>query len=269
MTSIDQTTLSQTKLTDLSAVELRKIFRSGAYDDTTAGLAGGNLQCNLVVLPSDYAEDFAAFCAANPVPCPLLARSEIGASRFDDLGQDIDIRFDLPAYYVYQQGKCSQLVSNLEELWTDKMCAFAIGCSFTFENALQDQGISLRHIEQGTTVPMFKTTLMCKQAGSFYGETVVSMRPIKRQDIKKVYDICSGFPQAHGQPIHHGDPGEIGIEDIGTPQWGTAVPILADEVPVFWGCGVTTQVAVQNARPPISFTHAPGAMLITDISVAY
>ena len=265
MNNSNQTTLSQEELSDLSAFELRQIFRSGEYQGTTAGLAGGNLQCNLVVLPIDYAEDFSKFCAANPVPCPLLSRSDLGSAIFNDLGESIDIRFDLPSYYVYREGKFSQIVSNLEELWNDEMCAFTIGCSFTFENVLQDIGISLRHIEQGTTVPMFKTSLKCKQAGPFYGEVVVSMRPIKRQDIEKVYDVCSDFPLAHGQPIHFGDPGEIGINKLDTPQWGVAVPIQADEVPVFWGCGVTTQVAVQNARPPVSFTHAPGAMLITDI----
>jgi len=262
----DQTSHPQEKLIGLTAAELRQVFRSGTYQGTTAGLAGGNLQCNLVVLTSDYAEDFTEFCRVNPVPCPLLARSDIGRPSFSDMGQAIDIRFDLPAYYVYRDGKFSQIVSNLEEFWNDEMCAFAIGCSFTFENALQDIGISLRHIEHGTTVPMYRTSLMSRQAGPFYGEIVVSMRPIKRHDIEKVYDVCSRFPEAHGKPVHFGDPDEIGIRNLDTPQWGVAVPILADEVPVFWGCGVTTQVAIQNAQPPVSFTHAPGAMLITDIS---
>ena len=266
MTITDQTTDTQQKLAGLSAAQLRQVFRRGEYQGTTAGLAFGNLQCNLVVLPLKYAEDFANFCDKNAVPCPLLAQSETGSPYFDDLGQDIDIRFDLPSYYVYRHGKFSTVVSDLESLWDSEMCAFAIGCSFTFENALQDVGISLRHIEQGTTVPMFKTSLSCNKAGPFQGEVVVSMRPIKRHDVEKVYDVCSNFPQAHGRPIHFGNPDEIGIDDLDTPQWGSAVSIQEGEVPVFWGCGVTTQVAVQNASPPISFTHAPGAMLITDIT---
>lgn len=266
MTDTDSTIATEAQLAGLTAVDLRQVFRSGTYRGTTAGLAGGNLQCNLVVLPADYAEDFANFCRLNPVPCPLLARSEKGSPTFHDLGESIDLRFDLPSYFVHRQGEFSSEVSDLESLWNSEMCAFAIGCSFTFENALLEAGISVRHIEQGTTVPMYKTALQCQQSGPFHGAVVVSMRPIKRRDVDQVHEICSNFPQAHGAPIHFAHPGEIGINDIDRPDWGVAVQIEDDEVPVFWGCGVTTQVAVQNARPPVSFTHAPGAMLITDIS---
>jgi uncharacterized protein YcsI (UPF0317 family) len=37
------------------------------------------------------------------------------------------------------------------------------------------------------------------------------------------------------------------------------------DVPVFWACGVTPQVALASARPPFAITHAPGHMLITDV----
>ena len=44
-----------------------------------------------------------------------------------------------------------------------------------------------------------------------------------------------------------------------------AVEVLSDEIPVFWACGVTPQAAIAHARPEFCITHAPGAMLITDL----
>ncbi|MFB1018341.1 MAG: DUF1445 domain-containing protein, partial [Burkholderiaceae bacterium] len=44
-----------------------------------------------------------------------------------------------------------------------------------------------------------------------------------------------------------------------------AVDIYEDEIPVFWACGVTPQAALQHAKPAFCITHAPGAMLITDL----
>ena len=46
---------------------------------------------------------------------------------------------------------------------------------------------------------------------------------------------------------------------------GEAVDIYEGEIPVFWPCGVTPQAAIENAKPPIVITHAPGHMFITDI----
>ena len=43
------------------------------------------------------------------------------------------------------------------------------------------------------------------------------------------------------------------------------MPLEPGEVPVFWPCGVTPQAALENARPKLAVTHAPGYMFITDI----
>jgi len=57
---------------------LRDCIRAGEHTIVTTGLAPGHLQANLVILPADWAEEFAAFCAANPKPCPLIAQSAPG-----------------------------------------------------------------------------------------------------------------------------------------------------------------------------------------------
>ncbi len=65
--------------------------------------------------------------------------------------------------------------------------------------------------------------------------------------------------------MHSGDPGEIGIVDISLPDWGDPVPLPKGHVPVFWACGVTPQVAMEEAGLPIFISHKPGHMLITDV----
>ena len=53
-------------------------IRSGDFSGPTAGLAAGNVQANLVILPKALAHDFLRFAQANPKPCPVLAVSEPG-----------------------------------------------------------------------------------------------------------------------------------------------------------------------------------------------
>ncbi len=244
---------------------VRSSIRQNQYSGHTAGLCDGLLQCNLVILPKDSAAEFQHFCEENTVFCPLLGKSTVGEPRIKALGPSIDLRTDLPLYNIYKNGKLVGTQSDVEDLWRHEFVAFAIGCSFTFERALLSEGISMRHIEQNLTVPMYKTNIQTKQLGAFGGPAVVSMRPIKVPDIQKVKDICEHYPHAHGVPIHVGYPADIGINNIDKPEWGSAVSIADNELPVFWGCGVTSQVAITNAAPDICITHAPGAMLITDI----
>ena len=68
----------------------------------------------------------------------------------------------------------------------------------------------------------------------------------------------------HGAPVHVGNPEALGIQDINEPEFGDAISIGEDEVPVFWACGVTPQAVVMQARPPRVITHSPGHMFITD-----
>jgi uncharacterized protein YcsI (UPF0317 family) len=264
MTS-QNTQVSFTQLRSSSLEDLRLKLRANLYSKHTAGLCAGHLQCNLVILPKIFANDFEKFCHANPKPCPLIKRSEAGATDFGTLDPTLDLRYDLPLYRIFKDGRFECDVNDVQNFWRDDFVTFAVGCSFSFENALQAQGMSLRHIEQNKTVPMYTSNLPTKSVGPFSGPTVVSMRPIHRDHLEQTCAISERYPHAHGGPVHIGDPSRIGITDLTQPQWGDAVPISAHEVPVFWACGVTTQLAVANAKPDISITHAPGCMLILNV----
>ena len=244
---------------------LRAAFRSGQYYSHTAGLGQGLLQANLAILPQAHALDFMRFCHRNPKPCPLTGVSDTGNPMMFTLGSDIDIRTDVPAYNIYRDGHLDATVTDISDLWRDDLVSFALGCSFTFEHAIQRAGIPLWHIDNDKTVPMFRSNIETVPAGPFGGAMVVSMRSIPEDRLEEVSEISRRFPLAHGAPIHFGDPAEIGIVDIAQPDWGDPAPVDPGEVPVFWACGVTPQVAIEAARLPLCITHKPGHMLITDI----
>jgi uncharacterized protein YcsI (UPF0317 family) len=240
-------------------------IRSGAFRGPTAGLAPGNVQANLVILPKEIAHDFLRFAQANPKPCPVLAVSEAGDPRLPVLGQDLDLRTDLPGYRVWRDGELVEEPTELGHVWRGDLVSFALGCSFSFEQALIDEGIELRHVTRGTNVPMYRTAIACMPAGRFAGPLVVSMRPLKPGDAIRAVQITSRFPSVHGAPVHLGFPAAIGIDDISKPDYGDPVPVHADELPVFWACGVTPQAVIAEVRPEFCITHAPGSMLITDL----
>ena len=252
-------------LQKLATDDMRAQIRAGAYCGHTAGLGGKTLQANLAILPARYALDFMRFCQRNPKPCPLVGVSDTGNPMMTTLGGDIDIRTDLPGYYVYRDGVLDAAVADIADLWTDDMVAFALGCSFTFEHALLEAGVPVWHIANNTTVPMFRTNIATVPAGPFGGPMVVSMRAVDKRDVDRVTEISKRFPMAHGAPVHIGDPAAIGIADLNAPQWGDPAPVEAGQVPMFWACGVTPQSAVMEARLPICITHKPGHMLITDV----
>lgn len=262
---MEHETYTHSILAAATPIEVRQVIRQNQYAGHTAGLCDGLLQCNVVILPQALAPDFYQYCQQNSVFCPLLGKSEAGEFGIDTLGKGIDLRTDLPLYNLYKNGELVDSLSDVTALWRDDFVAFAVGCSFTFERALLSAGIAMRHIEQNVTVPMYKTDIPTNRVGAFGGSAVVSMRPIKTSDIEKTNSICEHYTHAHGVPIHVGDASTIGIKNIDKPDWGDAVTIKDGELPVFWGCGVTTQVAVANAAPEICITHAPGAMLITEI----
>ena len=205
---------------DLSASDVRMRIRSGEYTDQTAGLGGRTLQANLVVLPADAALDFMRFCQRNPKPCPLVGVTDTGNPMMATLGLNIDIRTDLPGYYVYRNGELDTELTDISALWQQDMVGMALGCSFTFEHALLDDGIPLWNIEHNTTVPMFRSNIQTIPAGPFNGPMVVSMRSFREEHVRKVIEISSRYPLAHGAPVHIGDPSEIGIKDITAPDWG-------------------------------------------------
>lgn len=249
----------------LTGQEVRQLCRTGKLTAPTPGLASGYTQANLVILPASVAFDFLLFCHRNPKPCPLLDVTEVGNPEARYVAPSSDLRTDLPCYRVWRHGEMVEEVSEVKHLWRDDFVGFLIGCSFSFEAAMLSANIPVRHIQEGKNVPMYKTNIACERAGIFSGNLVVSMRPLSPADAIKSVQITSRFPLSHGAPIHWGDAAKIGITDINKPDFGDAVTIYQDEVPVFWACGVTPQVALLQAKPEIAITHAPGHMFITDI----
>lgn len=294
--NLSTVTVAQTQAPDRlmsleSGAAVREASRNGTHTKTTSGLAPTYLQANLIILPSRYAADFRILCARNPVPCPLIAESS-AMGKFDEVkswidglsGEEViskvDIRQDAPKYMVYKDSKLvkSECGDILEE-WTEDHVAFLIGCSFSFESALANAGLEPRHSMLNRAVPIYRTNIPLCPAGVFTSSTyVVSMRPYKRTEIEAVRDRTRPYIATHGEPIAWGwDAAErLGIKDIDTPDWGSPPLTLAgrplgghagsnDEIPVFWGCGVTPQEAVMKAGlEGTIMAHAPGYMLVLD-----
>lgn len=249
---------------DHQAILVRHECRKGALKGNTAGRAPGYVQGNLAILPADLATDFLLFCHLNPKPCPLIGVSGPGNPRVPNLGADLDIRTDLPRYRVWRDGELEEEVTDIGTLWRDDLVAFVIGCSFSFEEALLADGLHIRHIDEERNVPMYRTSLPCVPSGAFSGPLVVSMRPFRAADAIRAIQITTRFPSVHGAPVHIGRPDLIGIRDLAAPDYGDAVTVNDDELPVFWACGVTPQSVIRAAKPRFAITHAPGCMLVTD-----
>jgi uncharacterized protein YcsI (UPF0317 family) len=255
-------------MTDLSratGAAVRQLARSGALHRPTAGLALDHVQANLVVVPRDLAYDFLLFCQRNPKPCPLLDVTDTGSAEPRFAAPGADLRTDLSRYRVFRNGELVDEPTTLTAWWRDDLVGFLIGCSFTFEKALLEAGLPLRHLEMGSNVPMYRTTIACRRAGAFHGPMVVSMRPMTPPQAARAVQVCARYPHAHGVPVHMGEPEKIGIRDLGRPEYGDAVEVRPGEIPVFWACGVTPQAVALAARPALMLTHRPGHMFLTDL----
>ncbi len=249
----------------LTPKEVRALIREGRWDKVTAGLALGYAQANLVIIPERYAFDFLLFCQRNPKPCPLLEVMESGVFEPKEMAPGADIRTDIQRYRIYEKGVVAREVEDILPYWASDLVSFLLGCSYSFESALLDAGVPVRHIEEGKTVSMFVTNIPCKKAGVFEGPFVVTMRPIPPDKVVRAVQITTRFSAVHGAPVHVGDPSKIGINDLAKPDFGDAVRINPGEVPVYWACGVTPQVALMKNKPDLVITHSPGYLFITDI----
>ncbi len=245
---------------------VRADIRRGAFTGLTTGVAPGFVQANLAILPKDAAYDFLLFCQRNPRPCPLIDVTDAGSPEPRGAAPGADLRTDVPKYRIYKDGVLADSdVTGITPFWRDDLVSFLLGCSFTFEWALLDAGVPLRHIDEGKNVAMWKTSIQCRPAGRFHGPMVVSMRPIPIGLVPRAVTASARFPGAHGAPVHVGDPAAIGIADIDRPDWGDSVGVRPGEVPVFWACGVTPQAVALASKPPFMITHSPGHMFITDL----
>ena len=251
----------------MTAAEVRQLARQNAWAGSTRSSAPGMVQCNVAILPGEDAREFHEWCRANPGVAPLLAVSQPGSPALPELGRDIDIRYDLPAYRIFHDGEFTAEVYDVADLWGDDWQAFAFGCSFSLEDALRSNGIPLTYEQRGFGGAIYRTSLPTVDAGRFGGPLVVSMRPIGLADVDRVIEVSKAYPGLHGAPVHIGSPQSIGI-DLAQPDEAIgAMSILDSEVPVFWPCGVTAHLAIERAKPRIAIAHVSSRMLVTDLPI--
>nr|XP_016846446.1 PREDICTED: UPF0317 protein C14orf159 homolog, mitochondrial isoform X2 [Anolis carolinensis] len=247
---------------------VRNLIRSNKLSiRNTSGMAEGFKQANVIILHKSLADDFEIFCQANDGPLPLLYRSKPGEWKCTYLSNDSDIRTDCPQYRKYEHGECTGILTSLEEYSRQlkDMVTFYLGCSFTFEKALQESAVPIRNVEQKCNVSMYKTTVPCYGTERFHCNLIVTMRPIPQDKLEVVVQTTHRMKKSHGAPVHIGNPGLLGIKNLSSPDYGDAVQAHPGDVPVFWACGVTGIEAVCNCKSSLAFTHSPGCMFITDL----
>ena len=249
----------------MNSNQLREKIRNNQFNEPTCGYAKGFIQTNLVIIETEYADDFNNFCDNNPKPCPIVERLE-GGSFNPNTAKNSDLRTDIVLYRKFVNGDFDCELNNLTDELSSEFTAFLLGCSFSFENALTGSGIYLPHFEKKGNVAMYSTSLNTKPSKYFSGPLVVSMRWIPEDKVDQAVKITEKYIKNHGGPIHIGDPSKIGINSIESPDFGDYwSPLNKNDVPVFWACGVTPQLSLQKSKLPLVYTHSPGYMFVTDL----
>ena len=248
----------------LSPADCRQLIAQHQYSGPTAALAKGYVQANLVVLPQTIAEDFQQFAHNNPQPCPLLEVTAAGEKQLKKIAA-ANITTDFPAYFIFKNGKRTAEVNDLSNYWQDDLVSFIIGCSYTTDYLLQQQGFALPHLTHNTTIPIYITDQLTHPSKYFSGPLAVSMRYIPKAQLQQAIDLTTNYPLAHGAPIHAGNPERLGIRDISQPAYGVYYPPQVDDIPVFWACGITPQLCMQDEKIARMITHKPGHLLICDL----
>jgi uncharacterized protein YcsI (UPF0317 family) len=248
-------------------VRFRDRVRQGKWQKSTNGICPGYVQANLVILPSKYALDFTIFCLRNPQPCPIIEILEPGNPIVQEAAPHADIRTDLPKYCVFRDSTLVEEKTEIGDLWQDDLVTFLIGCSYTFEEALVRGGVPVKNYLQQKDPGVYVTSVMCRPAGIFEGPMVVSMRPIQSRLVSRAVQITSRFPKAHGAPVHVGDGKTIGVARLDKVDFGEPPELEADDVPVFWGCGITPQLVAMKSRVPFMITHKACHMFVTDVKI--
>jgi uncharacterized protein YcsI (UPF0317 family) len=256
-------------------VELRQAIRSGEFISTTSSQCPRYIQANVAILSASIADKFLEFCHLNPRACPLLEVLPSGSYTPTKIVKtEVDIRTDIPKYRIYQNGQLIKEVIDIREYWNNDMVTFFLGCSFSFEDALQKNGIRVKNIDEHKNVAMYKCSKI-KCPGPFENVLlVVSMRPIRNDQVELAEKITGEprFEKTHGKPLYCGyDYAEkLGInEDLNHVDFGDPITIdQQTETPCFWYCGVTAIMGAIEASKidqGICITHSPGYMFVSDI----
>ncbi len=247
----------------MTTSEFRREIAQDKFNSPTVGCCSGYVQTNMVVLPKEYADSFEEFAKLNSKAIPVLeVVRDSHCSKV--LANGANLLNELPSYDVIEDGKVVKTLSNIESYYSEDLVFFLIGCSFTFEKALSEVGISLRYVEQKKNVSMYNTNIELNPHGIFKGTMVVSMRPVKKELVADACVVTSHYPATHGSPIQVGYPEMIGIDDLQKPDYGDGIEIKDDEIPLFWPCGVTPQNVLSDIKIPFAITHSPGYMFVTD-----
>lgn len=247
---------------------MRAAIRNGTFTGFTNAVATGHVQGNLMIVPQAHAADFERYCRLNAAALPLIGRSQPGSPHIPEIAADLDLRTDVGGYMVFRDGALVDTPSDISDLWREDLVAFVLGCSFSFETLLRRGGVRLRHLEEGDVSAMYVTDIATVPARPFQGPLVVSMRALNAQDAIRAVQVSSRYPQFHGAPIHIGRPDLIGIQDLGRSYGGHGMTRLQpDELPVFWPCGATAQMAALAAALPLCITHYKAHMVLTDLPI--
>lgn len=223
------------------------------------GTCPGYLQLNMVMMSSEYASQFEEFCKQNSAPCPLVYKSNVGEVGTAIFTENSDIRTDLSGYKIYKNGVYTESLPDLLwHPWKD-MVSFYLGCSFSFDSKLTESGIELKQLG------LYTSNIKCKPVGIFQPNMVVSMRAVPKHLVSTALAATINHDYCHGAPIHIGRPEDIGIQSVEESDIGFPVTLGKDEVPCFWACGITSAHALVSAKLPISFSHSPGCMFVTDV----
>lgn len=265
---LEQPTAGSLAKSDLLALpprEIRALIRAGRWTGQSEGLAQGYAQANLVILPKGVAFDFVLFCLRNQKPCPIVEIVDPGSPIVRQVAPGADLRTDLARYSVYRNGELVDEPQDIVDYWRDDLVCCLIGCSYSFEQALLNARIPLRHLEENKIVSLYTTNIPCEPAGGFSGPMVVSMRPIRHDQVVRAVQVTSRFPATHGAPVHIGDPAAIGV-DLDRLAFGSdRIDLRPDEVPVFWACGCTPQAVAMARKLDFMITHKAGYLFITDV----
>ena len=232
---------------------------------TTAGLCGVHAQANVAIIPSQFVDDFKNFCMSNPGPCPLISQQKLNINlKIRETDHVFNVRTDVLQYIKWANGSTETDLDNLREN-LDDFVSFALGCSFTFDDELLNAGIPCNHVLQRRVIPMYETSVLMKSVGPFGGKMFVSMRPIRKEHLHQVIQISFSLPKCHGLPIQIGSPFMMGIHDLNSPIAGDITHFdYETEIPVFWSCELSSQIAIKEAKLAVCFSLAPMKMAVLE-----
>ena len=245
----------------LESQRVRQEIRAGRITGTSRGLAHGFVQCNLAILPKEYAFDFLLYCQRNQRACPVLEVTdpgEPGAEEARAVGRSahrLRALCDLSRRRAHRgPHRHHRSVARRPRDVPDRLR----------HQHRRRAGERRRADPQG---PLGAAHHLADRAGG----------PVPRRHDRH-------HALAHRAAGDHRDAGHVAV----SVQSRRADPSRRSGrdrrrsrqsrcsaarcrrrrdgiVPVFWACGVTPQSAAENARLPFFIAHAPAHSFITDL----